>query len=82
MATIHVEKPFTLTRDTGERVSFPVGIHEVPDHVADHWYVRAHSKRTTGRDAAPVARQPTSEQPDPEAKGKGDARAERSSRGR
>ena len=42
MATIHVTKAFTLTHDDGVKQSFGVGKHEVADHVAAHWYVKAH----------------------------------------
>ncbi len=42
MATIHVTKPFTLTHDDGVKQSFAIGKHEVADHVAAHWYVKAH----------------------------------------
>lgn len=43
MPKIHVHKPFTLTHDDGTQTSFVVGAHEVEAHVADHWYVKAHS---------------------------------------
>lgn len=41
---INVQSPFTLTRDDGERVSYKVGIQEVEQWVADHWFVKAHSE--------------------------------------
>ncbi len=45
MANIHVHKAFTLTHDDGTRQTFAVGSHAVPDHVAEHWYVKAHSEK-------------------------------------
>lgn len=42
MPTINVTKAFTLTHDDGAKQSFATGTHEVPDHVAAHWYVKAH----------------------------------------
>ena len=41
--TIQVHKPFTLTHDDHSTQQFLVGVHEVDEHVAEHWYVQAHA---------------------------------------
>ena len=43
MAKIHVHTKFSLIKDDGEMLSFAPGNHDVPDDVADHWYVKVHS---------------------------------------
>lgn len=41
--TIHVVKKFDLTHEDGSgHTSFKPGRHHVEDHVADHWFVKAH----------------------------------------
>ena len=42
MPKIHVEKPFTLTHSNGMQQQFRAGAHDVPQDVAEHWYVQAH----------------------------------------
>lgn len=34
-----------LTVTTNQTIFYPKGIHEVPDHLADHWYLKAHQAR-------------------------------------
>lgn len=41
--TMHFPKPVLLTADNGAKVKYPIGVHEVPAHVADHWYLRVNS---------------------------------------
>ena len=41
MANITVTKKFNLNRD-GKLESFDIGVHEVSDEDAAHWYVQAH----------------------------------------
>ncbi len=67
MATIHVTKPFTLTHDDGVKQSFAIGKHEVADHLAAHWYVKAHVEKPA------VAPKPKA---DPEGAGKDAKNAE------
>jgi hypothetical protein len=43
MAKINVKKPFVLNLD-GLHRSFGVGLQEVEDEVAEHWYVQSHSE--------------------------------------
>lgn len=40
---INIVESFTLTHDDGQQQKFNAGQHEVEDHIADHWFVRAHS---------------------------------------
>ena len=34
-----------LTVSPNSSIFYPKGIHEVPDHLADHWYLKAHQVR-------------------------------------
>jgi cbb3-type cytochrome oxidase cytochrome c subunit len=43
MKSINIEKPFTFLHDDGKYQAFAPGMHEVADHIADHWYVQAHT---------------------------------------
>lgn len=43
MARINVIRPFTFTHDDGRKEPFPIGSHEVPDHVANHFFTKAHT---------------------------------------
>lgn len=52
MAKINVKKPFVLNLPTGH-VSFPVGVVDVEDEVANHWYVQAHSAPFVEREPQP-----------------------------
>lgn len=36
------KKEIVLTDDNHKRVRFPVGLVNVPEHLADHWYLAAH----------------------------------------
>jgi len=53
MPKIHVEKPFTLTHSNGMQQQFRAGGHDVPQEVAEHWYVQAHLAKpeSAGQDA-------------------------------
>lgn len=42
MATINVKKPFIHNTPAGH-VPYVPGLIDVPDEVANHWYVREHS---------------------------------------
>lgn len=42
MITI-ITKPFLLTKDDGDQLTFSIGVHDLPDDIANHWYVRLHS---------------------------------------
>lgn len=42
MAQITVITPFTYTFNDGKLYDFKPGSYEVPDDVADHWFVKAH----------------------------------------
>lgn len=39
---VQVVKPFTLTHDDGTQQAYGVGVHDVPDIVAEHWYTKLH----------------------------------------
>ncbi|HCF8413777.1 TPA: hypothetical protein NIV43_001142 [Klebsiella pneumoniae] len=41
MKKIYVLSPFNFNNGS-EQKHFAVGFHEVPDDVADHWFVKAH----------------------------------------
>ncbi|MDR3488805.1 MAG: hypothetical protein P4M05_28370 [Bradyrhizobium sp.] len=41
MPKIHVAKDFVLKHDDGTKTPFKKGEHEVEDHVANHWFVKA-----------------------------------------
>ena len=43
--TMEFPKAVHLTVSTNPSVFYPAGIHEVPDHLADHWYLKAHQVR-------------------------------------
>ena len=43
MQVINVVKAFVLTATDGARHEIAVGIQEVEDFVADHWYAKAHT---------------------------------------
>ena len=56
MATIKVAKAFSLNFK-GARHQFDVGVHEVEDEIAAHWYTKAHADVTDSKPApapAPV----------------------------
>lgn len=43
MAKINVAKPFLFTHKGGKKQHFGTGVHkDVPDEVAEHWFVKAH----------------------------------------
>lgn len=42
MATVTFTEGFTLLCDDGRRFEFAAGEQEIPDELADHWYVKAH----------------------------------------
>ncbi len=35
------DKPVQLTL-VGSSIAFPAGVHQVPKHLVDHWYLKAH----------------------------------------
>ena len=52
MAKINVKKPFVLNLPAGH-VAFSVGVIEVEDDVAAHWYVQAHAEPVVEQEPAP-----------------------------
>jgi len=42
MARLNIARPFTLICDDHRRFEFAAGEQEIPDELADHWYVKAH----------------------------------------
>lgn len=42
VTTIDVARAFTLTLDDGTQRHFNVGKQEVPAHIAEHWFTKAH----------------------------------------
>lgn len=43
MKQVTIVKPFTFTHDSGKMQEFKIGVHELDDDVAEHFYVKAHS---------------------------------------
>ncbi len=43
--TMVFDKPVHLTISTNDSVFYPVGVHEVPNHLVKHWYLKAHGAR-------------------------------------
>jgi hypothetical protein len=43
--TMEFPNPVHLTIATNDTVFYPKGVHEVPEHLADHWYLEAHDAR-------------------------------------
>lgn len=41
---MNVTKAFRLNKDDGTTQDFAVGLQDVPDEFADHWYVKAHAE--------------------------------------
>lgn len=50
---MHVQTPFTLTKDDGEQVSFSQGVQDIADDLADHWYVKAHAEPVEDKKSEP-----------------------------
>lgn len=50
--TVEFPRLIHLTISTNQSVHYPVGVHEVPDHLADHWYLKAHGARVYYRPVA------------------------------
>lgn len=46
------ERPVTLTVDWTTRVHYPVGTHDVPAHLEDHWYLQANGVERYSRPIA------------------------------
>lgn len=42
---VNIAKPFTLTHQDGTPEDFVPGAYELPDELANHWYVQAHSNK-------------------------------------
>ena len=40
---IFVQKPFIFNPENGERILFEIGVQEVDQEIAEHWFVQAHS---------------------------------------
>ena len=56
-----VARPFTITKQDGEKLTFGVGNHKkVPLEIADHWYAKLHEAKD-GEDPATSATSPVSE---------------------
>lgn len=52
MPEVIIGKPFTLTHQDGTTERFYPGSYDLPDDLAEHWYVQAHAekeRRTTNR---------------------------------
>lgn len=45
---IRVHTPFTFTDAKGGKTPFSVGLHNVAESVADHWFVKHHADTTDG----------------------------------
>lgn len=43
--TMEFPKEVHLTVAPNSSIFYPKGIHEVPDHLADHWYLKAYQVR-------------------------------------
>lgn len=43
--TMVFDRPVHLTIETNRSIYFPQGVHEVPEHLADHWYLEANGAR-------------------------------------
>lgn len=43
--TMVFDKPVLLTVAHGHQIKFPAGTHEVPKHLSEHWYLKAHGVR-------------------------------------
>lgn len=41
MPIIKVKKPFALRLQSGEKIKFPIGTHEVSEETLKHWFVKA-----------------------------------------
>lgn len=53
MPSINIVKPFLLRRADGTEQFFRVGVHDVSDADADHWYVKQHSDKPPERAPEP-----------------------------
>lgn len=42
MPKVSVVKGFVLTRENTEKVHYPVGVHDMPEEDANHWYTKHH----------------------------------------
>lgn len=43
--TMVFDNDVLLTVDTNQRIHYPKGVHEVPRHLSNHWYLKAHGVR-------------------------------------
>lgn len=49
--TMNFEKPVRLTLEHhGPAIAFPAGVHQVPKHLADHWYLKVNGARVMPAD--------------------------------
>lgn len=44
MTTVRVHTKHCIVGKDRARMTFDVGVHEVPDELAEHWYMKAHSE--------------------------------------
>jgi hypothetical protein len=56
--TMIFDKPVTLTVSHEQKIAYPSGVHEVPNHLADHWYLEANNVRPYNRPVAVTAQTP------------------------
>jgi hypothetical protein len=62
--TMEFTRDVHLTVATNHTIFYPRGIHEVPDHLVNHWYLKANGARIYSRPiAAPARQQVTPQQP-------------------
>lgn len=50
---VNIVKPFTFTHNDGSEERFVPGSYDLPEEVAKHWYVNAHSDKPEQRRARP-----------------------------
>jgi hypothetical protein len=48
--TMIFDKPVRLTLEHGPAIAFPAGVHQVPLHLADHWYLKVNGARVMPAD--------------------------------
>ena len=55
--------PFTLITDDHRRFEFAAGVQDIPDELADHWYVKAHLVENADTIVEPAADPVTADSP-------------------
>lgn len=53
--TMVFDVPVRLTVDTNQQIHYPKGVHEVPRHLSNHWYLKAHGVRLYAKPVQPGA---------------------------